>query len=271
MKNFPGSPVAMIESIWNHRRLIKASVQREIVGRYRGSILGGAWSILLPVFMLAVYTFVFSDIFKARWGTHDSKTDFALILYSGLIVFNIFSDCVGRSVGVIVSNINFVKKVVFPLEILPIVVLLTAVYHALLSWLVWLIAYVVVIGWPSWGILGFPLVFMPFCIFLSGIAWFLAALGVYVRDVAQFMPVAISVTLFLSPVFYSIEAVPEKYRNFIYLNPLAIFIEQTRNVLFFADFPATGNMLMLWGLAISSAIFGFLFFQKTRRGFADVL
>jgi lipopolysaccharide transport system permease protein len=272
MQQFSISPRETVASLWRNRSLVKALVHREVVGRYRGSIMGILWSFFNPVFMLIIYTFVFSVVFKARWDTgSDSKTEFALVLFAGLIVFNLFAECFNRSPGLILSNINYVKKVVFPLEILPWVVLGSALFHATVSLGVWLIAYFILFGVPHITVLLVPLVFVPLLLFIMGLTWILASLGVYLRDVSQFVGVFTTVLMFLSPIFYPASALPEKYRNFLLLNPLTPAIEQARQVLFWGKLP---NMTLLAFYLLGAAFvawLGFAWFQKTRKGFADVL
>jgi len=203
MRQFPATPVEMFTSLWRNRELILASAKREILGRYRGSVLGLLWSFFNPIFMLAVYTFVFSVVFKARWSVgSESKTEFALVLFAGLIVFNLFAECINRAPALILANPNYVKKVVFPLETLTFVSLLSALYHALISLGVWLAAYVILFGVPHASALYLPFVVMPFALFILGLSWILASLGVYLRDVSQFIGVITSVLMFLSPIFY---------------------------------------------------------------------
>jgi lipopolysaccharide transport system permease protein len=186
MRDFPTTPREMAASLWRNRSLVMALCKREIAGRYRGSLLGMFWSFFHPVFMLAVYTFVFSVVFQARWGSGSgSKTEFALVLFAGLIVFNLFAECVNRSPALILLNVNYVKKVIFPLEILPWVTLSAALFHAGVSLFVWLVAYVLLFGLPHMTVLYVPLVIFPLCLFTVGISWALASLGVYLRDVAQ--------------------------------------------------------------------------------------
>lgn len=272
MQNFSISPKEMAASLWRNRRLAKALVQREVVGRYRGSFMGILWSFFNPVFMLVVYTFVFSVVFKARWNVgSDSKTEFALVLFAGLIVFNLFAECVNRGPGLILSNVNYVKKVVFPLEILPWVALGSAMFHALISLGVWLIAYLILFGFPHITVLLLPLVILPLLLFIIGVTWGLASLGVYLRDVSQFIGIITTVLMFLSPIFYPASALPEKYRHLLLLNPLTPAIEQAREVLFWGKVP---NMTILSVYLLGAALvawLGFAWFQKTRKGFADVL
>lgn len=272
MRNFSATPVEMFASLWRNRGLIYASAKREVLGRYRGSALGLLWAFFNPLFMLTVYTFVFSVVFKARWNTgSDSKTEFALLLFASLIVFNLFAECINRASNLILANPNYVKKVVYPLEILPVVTLLSALFHGLISLGVWLLAHIVFFGLPHATALYLPLVILPFCLFIMGLSWALSSLGVYLRDVSQFIGVITTVMLFLSPIFYPATALPEDYRPFIYLNPLTSVIEQTRDVLFWGkspDFPMLG---INWLASAFVVWLGFAWFQKTRKGFADVL
>ena len=272
MRDFPATPVEMVASLWRNRSLIHASVKREVLGRYRGSALGLLWSFFNPLFMLTVYTFVFSEVFKARWSAgSESKTEFALVLFAGLIVFNLFAECINRAPGLIVSNPNYVKKVVFPLEILPFVGLLSATYHMLISLCVLLAAYLVVLGMPHATVLLLPLVILPFGLFIMGVSWALASLGVYLRDISQFIGLVTTSLMFLSPIFYPANAVLESYRYLLYLNPLTWVIEMTRDLLLWGRIPDLGLILIYWLAAGIIACLGFAWFQKTRRGFADVL
>lgn len=272
MQDFSASPREMAASLWRNRDLIRALVRREVIGRYRGSFMGILWSFFNPVFMLAVYTFVFSFVFKARWGSGgDSKTEFALVLFSGLMVFNIFSECVNRAPSLILSNVNYVKKVVFPLEVLPWVSIGASLFHALISLLVWLIAYVAFFGTPHPSSALLPLVILPMILMLMGVSWLLASLGAYLRDVAQFIGLATTVLMFMSPIFYPATALPEEYRKYLYINPLTLTIEQTRDVLFWGKMPNFPALALYSLIAVIIACVGFAWFQKTRKGFSDVL
>lgn len=272
MRDFPATPVEMFASLWRNRELIKASTKREVLGRYRGSFLGLLWSFFNPLFMLAVFTFVFSVIFQARWGGGSgSKTEFALVLFAGLLVFNLFAECINRAPGLILSNANYVKKVVFPLEILPFVTLLSGLFHALISLGVWLIAYMIFFGIPHHTVLYLPLVLLPFCLFLMGLSWALASLGVFLRDVSQFIGVLTTALLFLSPIFYPVTAFPEDYRYILYINPLTPVVEQARDVLFWGKTPDFFMLGIYWMVTLGIAWLGFAWFQRTRKGFADVL
>lgn len=272
MRSFSASPVEMYVSLWRNRELIKALAKREVLGRYRGSVLGLLWSFFNPLFMLAVYTFVFSVVFKARWNTEsDSKTEFALVLFAGLIVFNLFAECINRAPGAILSNVNYVKKVVFPLEILPVIALLSVLFHGLISLVVWLLAYLIFFGLPHATVLYLPLVILPLFLLIMGLSWMLSSLGVYLRDVSQFVVLFTTALMFLTPIFYPATALPEHYRPLLYLNPLTIIIEQTRDVLFWGKAPDCFILMIYWVVNLGIAWLGFAWFQKTRKGFSDVL
>ena len=272
MQNFSIAPNEMVASLWRNRGLVNALVRREVVGRYRGSFMGILWSFFNPMFMLAVYTFVFSVVFKARWNAgSDSKTEFALVLFAGLIVFNLFAECVNRAPSLILSNVNYVKKVVFPLEILPAVVMGSALFHACISSGVWLLAYLLFFGLPHLTVLLLPLAVLQLLLLSMGLSWMLASLGVYLRDVSQFIGIAVTVLMFLSPIFYPASALPEEYRHILLLNPLTPAIEQARDVLFWGKVPDMSIWFVTLLGAASGAWLGFAWFQRTRKGFADVL
>ena len=267
------TPAAMFRSLWYNRQLILQMTRREIAARYRGSVIGLAWSFINPLLMLTVYTFVFSVVFKARWNMNvdESKSDFAIILFAGLIVFGVFSEVVNRAPSQIITNVNFVKKVVFPLEILSLVSLGTVLFHSMVSLIVLLLAELVLRQSIPWTVILFPLVLLPLIFASLGVGWFLAALGVYIRDIGQITTVFTTVLLFLSAVFYPVSALPEEYQAWLRWNPLVPIITESRKVLVFGSLPDWWwlGSAMVMGLIIAFA--GFWWFQKTRKGFADVL
>ncbi len=270
----PTSLAALGRSLWHHRQLIVQMTRREVAGRYKGSVMGMAWSFFNPVFMLTVYTFVFSEIFKARWGGiggDDSKTQFALLLFVGLIVLNLFSDVLNRAPGLIVSNVNYIKKVVFPIEILPVIAMGAALFHGLVSLGVLLSAFALFNGYLHWSAIFIPLVLLPLVILTTGLSWILASLGVFLRDVGQTVTIITTVAMFLSPVFYPLTAVPERFRPIIMANPLTFIIEQAREVLIWGHLPNSIGLIIYTATAIVMAYAGYAWFQKTRKGFADVL
>jgi lipopolysaccharide transport system permease protein len=248
--------------------------KREVIGRYKGSMIGIAWSLFNPILMLIVYTFVFSEVFKARWGgtgEDASKTQFALILFAGMLVFALFSEILNKAPSLIVSNANYVKKVVFPLEILPVVAAVAALFHILVSLTVLLLAFAFLNGFLHWTIVLLPFVICPLVILTIGIAWMLASLGVFLRDVNQSIGSITTVLMFLSPVFYPISAVPERFQFFIQANPLTFIIEQVREVLIWGHTPNWTGLGLYYFFGSAVACLGFAWFQSTRKGFADVL
>ncbi|RRV08487.1 ABC transporter permease [Pseudomonas sp. v388] len=270
--NPSAGPVKLVTSLWANRSLIMQMTEREVTGRYRGSIMGLTWSFFNPVLMLAVYTFVFSEIFSARWvGVDVGKGGFAILLFVGMIVHGLFAECANRAPSLVMANSNYVKKVVFPLEILPVITLGSALFHSCVSLVVLLIAQLVILNTLYWTALLFPLILLPLMLGTLGFSWLLASLGVYLRDVGQVITVLTTVLLFLSPVLYPMAALPEAYRPWLQLNPLTYIIEESRNVLLFGSVPdwTDFGIAMLIGSGI--AVLGFWFFQKTRKGFADVI
>lgn len=262
----------MITAPYRHRALLSELVRRDILVRYRGSVLGLSWSFVHPVIMLAIYTFVFSVVFQARWqGGSGSKVEFALALFAGLIIFNLFAECVNKAPALILSNTAYVKKVVFPLEILPIVTLASAFFHLGISLLVWLLFYLAFFGWPPLTITLIAVPLIPLALLVLGLSWFLAALGVYLRDISQVVGVLTTALLFMSPIFYPVAALPESLQGLIHLSPLTIAVEQVRDVMIWGRGIAVLPWLTYFGASLVWAWLGFLFFQRTRRGFADVI
>ena len=273
MKQSSATLLALVTSGWRHRELLYQMTKRDVLGRYRGSALGVFWSLAHPVLMLIVYTFVFSVVFTTRWpgNVSDSKLSFAIILFTGMIVFGVFAECVQRAPGIIVSQPNFVKKVIFPLEIMAWTSLGSALFHASISLCVLTLLLVFAKGGIPWTAVFLPVVLLPLLFLTLGLTWFFSALGVYVRDVNQFLGVAVTALMFLSPLFYPSSALPENLRWMSAVNPIAFSIEQTRDVLVFGSMPRWRPLALY--AAISALIMwaGFAWFQKTRRGFADVL
>lgn len=247
-------------------------VRREVIGRYRGSFLGLLWSFVNPVLMLTIYTFVFGFVFKARWGQGNTdKYEFALVLFAGLIVFNLFSECISRAPGLVLSNVNYVKKVIFPLEILPWVALGSALFHTGISLAVLLI-FLVVLGHDFfWTMLWLPVVLLPFLLLIMGLSWLLASIGVFIRDVGQIVGMALTVLMFMSPIFYPLSALPETVSGYLFLNPITFVVEQVRNILLWGQQPNWSYLAIYSAIAIVAAWLGLLWFEKTRNGFADVL
>ena len=263
---------ALVASVVRNRHMVLQMAKREVAGRYKGSVMGLAWSFFNPIFMLLVYTFVFSVVFRSRWGgAGEGTAAFAVMLFVGLIVANLFGEIINRAPSLIVGNVNFVKKVVFPLEVLPLVSTATALFHCFISLVVLLAALILLQGQLHWTVLLFPFVLMPLVVLATGLAWIAASLGVFLRDVGQFTGIVVTVMTFLAPVFYPITAVPAEFVPFIMMNPLTFVIEQARGVLVLGRLPNWTGLAIYSLAALVVAWAGFAWFQKTRKGFADVL
>lgn len=257
---------------WTNRTLLGRLILRDVQGRYRGSMLGLAWTLAVPLCTLAVYLFVFMQVFSARWdGGDGSRSQYALIVFSGLILFNFFTECLNRAPGLVLENAAYVKRVVFPLEILPLVSLGSGLLQAVVSSLVYLPCHLLLLGPPPATALFLPLLWLPLLFGLAGLTWFLAALGVYLRDLRHIVGVATTLLLFVSPIFYPVAAVPGWSGTLLRLNPLTPVLEAVRGALYFGRLPS----LPAYGLALAASILlarlGLSWFNKARQGFADVV
>lgn len=269
----PASPAALVRSALANRQLIGALIRRDVIGRYRGSIMGLAWSFLNPLLMLSIYTIVFSGIFKQKWPNvpNGGKAEYAVMLFVGLILHGLLAECITRSPGLVLAYPNYVKRVIFPLEILPWIGIGSALFHSVISFAVLLAAQVIVNHALPWTVVFVPIAVLPLLCVAMGMSWFLASIGVYVRDIGQITNVLVSVMMFLSPVFYSVSSIPTRFRPWMHLNPLTDPIEDVRGALVLGTVPAFGHIVVwcLVGAAIAQA--GFWWFQRTRKGFADVI
>lgn len=255
----------------SHRALIWQLIKREVQAKYRGSVLGLAWTFLTPLLMLAVYTFVFREIFKARWGTGEGGgVEFAIFAFAGLVALSWFNDVIGRAPRLVLEQPNLVKRVVFPLPVLAWVAVGSGAVTLLVNAFVLLLASTLA-GYAHLTALWLPLVWLPLLPLLLGLTWFLSALGVYLRDIGQVIGLALTLLMFLSPVFYPASALPEKLQPWLFLNPLTLIMEQTRAVLLLGQTPDFAALALHFIVALLIAALGAAWFQATRKGFADVL
>ena len=256
-----------------HRNLIYGLGRREIMLRFRSSSLGSVWLVLQPIATVATFYFVFAIVFKNRWRASDEQSgEFILALLVGLIAFNLFGEIVNRAPGLITGNVNFVKKIVFPLEVLPLVFASTAIINAMIGCCLWLAIFVFARGeLPGAAVLWVPVLAIPIVLYAIGTAWLLSALCVYFRDVGQVVPVVMQALIFMSPVFYPMDRVPGVLKNVIALNPLSIPIESVRAASLSSQFPNPAHFMVSLAVSMIVAQLGYAFFQKTRVGFADVL
>jgi lipopolysaccharide transport system permease protein len=249
-------------------------VRREVLARYRGSVFGVLWSFLTPLLLLAIYTFVFGVVFQARWPglrTEGGLGEFALVLFCGLIVLNLFAECVSRAPGLVVGSPTYVKRVVFPLEVLPVVTLGSALVTAGASLAVLLAVRVAVEGALPWTVLLAPLVLAPVLLLTLGAAWFLASLGVFVRDVNYLVLLLVQVLVFVTPIFYPLEAVPEGLRPVLALNPLHPVVDDLRRVVLWGRLPDWPRLALSFAVGGAATMLGHAWFMRTRRAFADVI
>lgn len=267
------NPIQIAVHLWQYRDLIRQLTWREVVGRYKGSFVGLGWSFIQPLLMLCVYTFVFSVIFNARWGVEadEGKAAFGLALFMGLITFNLFSEVANAAPSLVLANANYVKKVVFPLEVLVLVRFLSVLTNAVFSLAVLLVGILAVHHFIPRTALLLPLVWLPIMMFSLGLGYFLASFGVFVRDVGATISILTTMLLFLSPIFYPISAVPDQFRIFCRINPIAIFVEDARRVMLWGLMPDWPWFISGLGLSILVWIFGFVWFMKSKKAFADVM
>ncbi|AWN75765.1 ABC transporter permease [Legionella anisa] len=257
--------------LWRHHDLIFQLIKRDILMRYRGSFAGILWLILAPLLMLGLYTLVFSVFMHIQWPGVTNNLMYSLLIYVGLIILNFFSECMNRSPIMIISNANFVKKVVFPVEVFPWVIVGTTLFHAMVNTLILVVFSFFLLGKINITILLLPFLFVPLILFTLGLSWFLCSAGVYIRDIAHMMAFLLQIVMYLSPVFYSISMLPEMFQKILLLNPLTFIIEQARSLVIFGTFPQWTTLSIFFVISICVAYIGFLGFQKTKDGFADVL
>src|SRR3954447_12289891 len=267
------NPIAMIGNLWRHRGLIRQFTRREIEGRYKGSFLGLFWSFINPLVLLLIYTFVFGVVFQSRWpnAKTGNLSEFAITLFCGITAFNIFSECIGRAAGVVVGVPNYVKKVVFPLEILPVSTLGAALFHAGVSLAILLVANLLISGALPWTLVFLPIVILPLIFLSLGLTWFLSSLGVFIRDIGYTVALIVQVLFFLTPLFYAVENIPEPYRSIIQLNPLTSIIENIRMAVLWGSVPDAGATSLSILVSGAIMILGYAWFMKTKKAFADVI
>lgn len=261
-----------IGGLLGRRSLIMGLARREIEARYKGSFGGIGWYVVQTILTVAIYSFVFGTLLRARWAeTGQAPINFTMALFIGLLVYNLFSEAVGRAPTLILANANYVKKLVFPLEILPLVALLVALFNLVVGVLVFLAMSLLLQVDLHWMGLWVPVILAPFVVLVLGLMWFLASFGAFVRDTAQVVGLAINMLMFLSPLFYPAGTLPEGFRAWIWLNPLTFPMEQARRALLFGQAPDAVGLAIYAGVAGAVALLGHLWFAKTRQAFADVL
>jgi len=272
MRRQPVDLWSFFRSVVEHRELIFRLAGREVTQRFQGSVLGIAWMLLTPLLTAAVFTFVFSAVFQTRWGgTQTGPFDFAILLLVGMAVHGIFAEAVGRAPMLILSQASYVTKVIFPIEVLPLVAVLTALVNAFITVGIVLVGQLLLNGVLHWTALFWPFVIAPYLIFVVALAMFFAACGVFLRDLSQIVSLLVTVTLFLTPIFYPLNAVPGAFRTLMRLNPLTSIVEQSRTVIVFGGLPDFVSLALYTVCALIALALSFWLFQRLRPGFADVL
>jgi lipopolysaccharide transport system permease protein len=268
--------LAPVRAFVANRVLIFRLAKREIAARYQGSALGALWLVISPLLQLLIYTFVFSIVFRAKWDLPQTEQEqgrlvFAVVFFSGLIVYNIFAECVNRGPRLILENPNYVKRLVFPLEIMPWVSCVSALFNFLIGLCLLLVIYVIEFGVPPLTAIAAPLPLVPFVLMTIGIAYWLAATGVYLRDLGQVVGLVTMLMMFVTPIFYSVDQVPESFRVFIHLNPISSVLGQVRGCLFHGTWPSAVWLVSATAIGWAVMYGGYAWFEKTRKGFADVV
>lgn len=263
------NPVRIFAEIWQHRYLLGQLIKRDVLLRYRGAMFGVLWIFLSPLIMLIIFAFIFGNIFQARWPQQENDMPFWVLLYIGLIAFNVFAETISRAPTSVRGYPSFVKKIIFPVNILPVVPLGVSLVHGGFNFVILLAA----LAWTSnlhAGILLFPLLVVPLILLALGLSWFLAAWGVFIKDMTQIVPVFVQMLMFLSPVFYPVSAVPEVLRPIYQYNPLGTVIEISRAAI--TGLPIEwGSWTIALCFCLGGSILGYAFFQHSRDEFADAL
>lgn len=261
------------KAIASHWSLLKQLVVRNIAVRYRGSMLGVLWSFAQPLLMLCVYTFVFSIVFTIRWGvdTSNSRSAFPMIMFCGMAMFTVFAESINMNSSIVVANSNFVKKVIFPLEILPLAQTVASFFLGMIWFVLLFIGTIFFFGKLSFTMLLLPLILVELFLFTLGVSYFVASLGVYVRDIPYVVGVILQILFFMTPIFYPIAAVPAKYRPILQINPLTTMIEEARKVFLYGQLPNWYFLGLSFLVSIIVCQLGVAWFNKTKKGFSDVL
>lgn len=262
----------MVKTIIKNRYLLGQLVKKDIELKYKDSVLGMLWAIIVPMLMIVIYTFVFSIVFRPQWiSEQGSRFEFALMMYCGLVAFNMLSDVIGRSSGIIAANVNYVKKVIFPLELLPVMITMTALFNSCVSLVVLVIAKLILTHSISVTLPMVVIVYIPLVIFTIGVSLILASVSVYLKDIASAVSVLITVLMYISPVFFTVDSVPAPYKIVCEINPLTYMIENFRNVVLYGTMPDWKYMLISCVVAVLTAWIGGIVFRRLKEGFADVL
>lgn len=265
-------PVLAI-GLWRNRFILKGIVRNEVFARYRNTVLGMLWSLVNPLLMILVYSYVFGLVFKVRFGTapEHGAVPYGIVLFSGLILHVLVAETLMRAQSIVLDNPNYVKRVVFPLEVLPVAILATNLFHALTALAV-LFAVILAYGLAlPWTALLLPVVWAPFLLIVLGLALLVASLGVFVRDIGQILGFLMTILLFGSSILFPPELLPEAFRPWLLLNPLTVAVDATRDVLLWGRLPDWSRLGVYAAVSMFVSWFGAWWFMRTQRGFAEVM
>lgn len=266
-------PWQIVAALSRHGSLILQFAKRDVLLRYRGSFLGLFWSLLRPLALLAMYSVVFGQIFQPQLGRGSSASgfEFVLALFCGLVLFDFLAEAVGRAPMLVVMKPNYVKKVVFPLEIMAVSTVCAALVQMLISLALLFVAILIVRGSVPVTALYLPLIVLPLMLLALGLTWFLSSAAVFVRDINALVPVLLMLIMFASAIFYSIDRVPADLRPLFMLNPIAVLIQEARDVVLWGAPPDWQPLLIIWLVSAAVAVAGYSFFMRTKHAFADIL
>ena len=265
--------ISNMRLLYSHYNLLIEFTKRDFLQRYKGSKLGFLWAILSPLLMLAVYSFIFVAVFKIKWANDVNSEDmmYTLMIFSALIPFNIFAESVNRASAILPQSANYIKKVVIPIEVLPISIVLSTMINNLFSIVLLSLGKIIFLETPNWTLIFAPLAFIPILLLSMGSALFISALGVYLRDLTYVVSIAINVIFYLSPVFYSSEIMPERFKFLLSVNPIAPIIEINRDIFIRGELFDGSSYLLSLLTSVVVLILGLSSFYYLRKGFADVI
>lgn len=269
------NPASAAKQVWRHRELAVIFARRHVQSRYRGSYLGTLWALITPLLTLTVYTLIFGALHGSVWKGSDraGMLDFATHMFVGIVLYNVFAECTTQAPLLIVNNPNYVKKMIFPLEVLPVSVLGAAATHSVLGMLGELVCVTIVRGALPWTVLFLPLIYLPVLLLSLGAMWLLSALGVFLRDIASFIGVLVQLLFFLTPIAYPLEAFQEHHPVLVqavrWINPLSVIIENGRRVVVDGRLPQWLPLVGVTLISAALATFGYAVFSRLKRAFAD--
>ncbi|HAT8606378.1 ABC transporter permease [Legionella pneumophila] len=269
--SFSTHPKEMFASFWRYRGLLYQLIKRDILGRYKRSSMGLLWVVLSPLLMLTMYTVVFGVILQVRWPGVDNCLMYSLILYIGLTIFTFFSECLSAAPNLIASKSHLVKKIIFPLEIYPLVPIGSACFFALINTFLSCIYCYFVLGTVHLTALFLPILYLPLVFLTIGLSWIFCSLGILISDIEHVMRFLLRIALYLSPVFYSIKKIPPEFQPYLFINPLTYIIEQAREMMVFGVLPDLSSFLLYFSFCLGCSYLGFYWFQTTREEFAEIL